>query len=280
MRLKKLTSLYPMSMLRRMLIKENEKFFLRQLRPTDVFIVGHPKSGNTWLTYMLAIVCYKDSWHRITLANLANYIPFMHGDDKGIVKYANLRDPRIFRNEQPVYPELYPKTIYMVRDPRSVLVSYYHHYRTVTNDIKTSFEVFVEDYLLHGYIRNFDANNSRWDKQVLEWIERTRKDERVMIVRYEDMVRDRKHVLKKVVEYTSIPCAGEDITLAVNRGGFEAMCADEENHGAESYPGEIGKRGRFIRQGKADGWQEEMPSDLAKRIENEFAEAMKGAGYL
>jgi hypothetical protein len=101
-----------------------------------------------------------------------------------------------------------------------------------------------------------------------------------MIVRYEDMVHDRRRVLKRVVEFAGIPCTEQDVALAVGRGSFEAMCADEEQHGAESYPGEIGQRGRFIRRGKAEGWLEEMPPNLVERIEYEFGQAMKEAGYL
>lgn len=256
------------------------QLFQQHLRFSDVFIVGHPKSGNTWLTYMLAILLYKDNHYHITLSNLAEYIPFIHGDDRAIASYSNLSEPRIFRNEQPVYPELYPKAIYVIRDPRAVLASYYHHYCTVTNDTKASLRGFVEDYLLHGHIKNFDTSVSRWDRQVLEWIGRSKENGRVIMIKYEDMVRDRKRVLKNVVAFADIPCTKEDIALAAARGGFETMRAVEEQYGAESYPGEIGQRGRFIRRGKAEGWLEEMPPNLVERIEYEFGQAMKEAGYL
>jgi hypothetical protein len=229
---------------------------------------------------MLAIVRQNDFEHRLTLSNIKEFIPYIHNDDGKISHFANLPDPRIFRTENPVYPESYPKAIYVVRDPRAVLVSFYHHYRTVINGCKMTLQAFVEEYLLHGYIRNFSPQLSRWDKQVLEWIRRSDQNERVMIVKYEDMAHDRRGVLEKVVKFVGIPCTEGNIALAAARGSFEAMRADEEQHGAESYPGKIGQRGRFIRRGKIDGWVGEMAPDLAEKIERVFTKAMKKAGYL
>jgi hypothetical protein len=57
------------------------------------------------------------------------------------------------------------------------------------------------------------------------------------------------------------------------------MRANEEQFGAESYPGEIGRRGRFIRRGKADGWRDELDGESIDRIVREFAPVMKLAGY-
>lgn len=259
---------------------QRKRTFRQHLRLSDVFIVGHPKSGNTWLAYMLAILFHEDYEHRVTLANIAAYIPFIHGHDNAIANYPDLPNPRIFRNEWPVYPELYPKTIYVVRDPRAVLVSYYYHYQAVTADSRKTLQAFVEEYLTQGQIRNFDTQSARWDRQVFEWIERTKKDGRVMIVRYEDMVHDRRDILKRVVKHIGVPCSEEDIALVTARGSFEAMRSDEEQHGAESYPGEMGKRGSFIRRGKADGWVEEMPRDLIEKIDQKFSRTMEKAGYL
>ena len=58
------------------------------------------------------------------------------------------------------------------------------------------------------------------------------------------------------------------------------MRADEDQHGAESYPGKIGERGKFIRKGKVDGWKEEMTSDIVMRIDDELSSEMKKFGYL
>ena len=57
------------------------------------------------------------------------------------------------------------------------------------------------------------------------------------------------------------------------------MRKDEQEHGAESYPGKIGKRGRFIRRGKVDGWKDEMSPSLVQEIEKELGKTMKVLGY-
>ena len=69
--------------------------FERALRPTDALLVGHPKSGNTWLAYMLAILLFPDREEDITLASVGDFVPFVHGHDHRIARYGHLADPRV-----------------------------------------------------------------------------------------------------------------------------------------------------------------------------------------
>lgn len=255
----------------------DRKLFLRHLRATDVFLVGHPKSGNTWLAYMLAIVLQDDP-AAVTLANVARFVPFVHGRDTGIAEHEALPDPRVFRNEKPEFGRLYPRTIYLVRDPRAVLASYFDMHRTMFPDRELTFQSFLDEYLRHGCIPSWERI-TRWDRQVGAWMTRAQRDDTVLIVRYEDMVLDREGTLRQVLEFSGIPYTGPRLEAAVTGGSFEAMRRSEERYGAESYPGEIGKRGRFIRRGKVDGWKDELDHDAVGRIAREFAPVMKRAGY-
>jgi len=257
----------------------DKRIFQHQLRKTDIFIVGHPKSGNTWLAYMLAIILNKDFNHHINLATIGDYVPVIHGRDSKIVNYRNLSNPRVFRNEFPIYPDRYPKTIYLIRDPRSILVSYYHMYDTLFDDSKMTMQAFVDEYLSYGYIRSWEPLE-RWDKQVLHWIKRANIDDRIMLVKYEDMVHDREGVLKEIVEFFEIPCTDKILDLTVYRGSFKSMKNNEKKHGAESYIDLIGKKGQFIRKGKVDGWKDSLDRSIIEQIENELGLAMRRVGYL
>ena|SRR5688572_3938578 len=121
--------------------------FLRALRPTDVFLVGHPKSGNTWVAYMLAILLRRDRDQVVNLVNVTSHVPFVHGRDHRIAWHATLPDPRVFRNEFPRYWEHYPKIVYLLRDPRAALVSLWHMYRTMFDERQLGLRSFVEQYL-------------------------------------------------------------------------------------------------------------------------------------
>jgi len=264
-----------------------ELLFRIYLRPTDVFLVGHPKSGNTWLAYMLGIILRGgDPRAQITVANIGDFIPGIHGDDLAILKHRALPDPRVFRNEFPTYPHLYPRTIYMVRDPRSVLVSYYHHYRVTTGDSEMTLEAFVAKYLADGPIVTWEPGLARWDAQVAEWTNRAR-EASVMLVTYEALHEDRHAVLERVTRFCGIPSPGDAIAAAVERGSFEAMRSEEAQWGAQAYllDGGQGYReapggtGWFFRQGRRDGWKNELSVNTRMAIEREFGPAMEALGY-
>lgn len=212
------------------------------------------------------------------MANVGSYVPVIHGQDSRIHKHEGLNSPRIFRNEYPVYPQLYPKTIYLVRDPRSVLVSYYQMYCIVNRKSPVSLRAFIGEYLDKGYIATFEPL-VRWDLQVGDWCARAQSNPSVLIVRYEDMVKDRGLALERAAQFVGIPYTPTQFAAVVEQSSFSAMKKDEELHGAESYLNVKEKRGNFIRRGKTDGWKEEMEPDLIVRVEEAFAPVMNALGY-
>ena len=58
----------------------DRQVFINHLRADDVFVVGHPKSGNTWVAYMLALLSYPDRQDQVTLSNIEAYIPLIPGE--------------------------------------------------------------------------------------------------------------------------------------------------------------------------------------------------------
>ncbi len=264
-----------------------EPRFLRSLRRTDVFLVGHPKSGNTWLAYMLAVFLSDDREGDVNLYNVGDHVPFVHGHDHAIAAHGHLPDPRVFRNEYPRYSRRYPGTLYLVRDPRAVLVSFWHMFVTMFDDRDMTLSRFID-----GYLSGADPFDSwhrhlgRWDRQVGAALRRAERGERMCVVRYEDLVHDREAALRRVAEFVEdVPAATSPgfearLSRAVARGSFEAMREVEGRHGAEAYAGRARGEGRFIRRGKTEGWKDEMDPADAARIEAAFGPVMKRAGYL
>lgn len=252
--------------------------FQRALRPDDAFLVGHPKSGNTWLAYMVAILIQGEAHDRVTLKNVAEFVPFVHGRDDKIRRYGNLPGPRLFRNENPQYPELYPRTIYLFRDPRAVLVSFWHMYQVMFDDHRLGLEEFIDQYMsMGGIFETWNSKLTRWDLQVVDYLRRAQTNNRILTVRYEDMILDRHACLERVAGFLSLRSDG--IEIASRRGSFDSMREVEEKFGAEAYEGKARGDGKFVRVGKVDGWREEMPAAVASRIEKEFGPAMQRAGY-
>jgi hypothetical protein len=248
------------------------------LRSDDVMFVGHPKSGNTWLAYMLAVLKNADTPRVVTTANVGDFIPIIHANDVRIAEYPDLPAPRIFRNEGPQFPESYPRTLYIVRDPRAVLVSYYHHCKHDTREADWQLDEFVGEMLEHGCIRRLEPHLLRWDRQVLAWHKR-QQSQKVHIVRYEDLKADCFGELGKVAEFIGLRTDPAALEIAVARGSFSSMRNQEKIYGAESFPGEKGNRGFFMRKGEVEGWRDELSDRNLATIETAFSQAMRVMGY-
>ena len=262
----------------RLALRRQNREMAAKFRPGDVMFVGHPKSGNTWMAYMLAVLHQRHDPETVTTATVGQFIPVIHARDADVDSFPKLATPRIFRNEGPQFPDVYPRTLYIVRDPRSALVSYYHHCKHDTGNQAWSLDDFVDEMLEYGCIRSLEPFLVRWDRQVLDWHERKSR-QAVHIVRYEDLKSDCLAELHKVASFCGLPTESTLLETAVRKGSFSEMRKQEVEHGAEAFPGEKGSRGFFMRKGEVEGWRDELSARSLKRIEEAFAPAMELTGY-
>src|SRR5881227_2930975 len=79
--------------------------------PDDVFLVSYPRSGNTWIRFLIGNLIYPND--PVTFANLEQRIPSIYTYPNHVLR----RLPRVLKSHE-VFDPRYPRVIYIVRDPR------------------------------------------------------------------------------------------------------------------------------------------------------------------
>ena len=148
--------------------------------PDDIFLVSFPKSGNTWTRFLLANLRYPEQ--PATFANIDRLVP----DPTGTTKrdFDRMPRPRIIKSHECFDPR-YPRVIYIVRDPRDVVVSQYHYHRKLRK--------IADDSPIENFVARFlagDLPHGSWGQNVSTWLATSEGNPSFLLLRYEDMVAD------------------------------------------------------------------------------------------
>ena len=113
--------------------RENRLVNKFSYRESDVFLISYPKSGSTWLRFILANIIALDINHkkrlRVDFSSVNQLIPALSLDAlKNGADYKNIPDPRLMRSHR-LYTPNFRNVIYLIRDGRDVITSYYYHYK-------------------------------------------------------------------------------------------------------------------------------------------------------
>jgi aryl sulfotransferase len=167
--------------------------------------------------------------------------------------------------------------LYMIRDPRDVAVSYAHHRgRTLEwtqqhlSDPTAAMSGDV-DRLLPQLRQRLGT----WSEHVRSWVDRPPFP--VEVVRYEDCAAAPVETFSRALRFADFaPVDEERVAQAVEHARFDRLRGAEEESGfTEQPPG----ADRFFRRGESGAWREELPAELAARIEADHGEVMARFGY-
>ena len=122
-----------------------------------MFLVSYPRSGNTWVRFLLANLLKEGSEVEIDFHNVHRYVPEINRNND-IIK--SLVPPRVIKSHA-LYQQSFPKVIYLVRDGRDVYVSYYY-YRLKQLDEGSTFS---------DFLRREDHFPSSWKDHIELWFE-------------------------------------------------------------------------------------------------------------
>ena len=226
----------------------------------DVFIVSYPKSGNTWLRFLLANLL-KLPGEEIDFHTVHRYIPEVGEEEDNSV---NVMRPRIMKSHACKISE-YPRIVYLIRDGRDVYVSYYFH-RLKQLPPDTTFKKFIE---------RQDHYPSTWGEHIESWLFRG-SNPNMLIVRYEDLFRDILNQLKRIVGFIGLELTERQLRIAIDNSSFEKMRRIELEKGRR-----FKDKGPdlFIRSGKPGDWKKYFGMEEKKIFKLRDGPTLNKLGY-
>src|SRR3984957_14230765 len=182
--------------------------------PDDIFLVSFPKSGNTWTRFLLANLRFPNE--PATWTNINRLIPDPTGTPKK--EFDRMPRPRIIKSHECFDPR-YPRVVYIVRDPRDVVVSQYHYHRKIRK--------IEDDSPIEKFVARFLAGETcphgSWGQNMGTWLSTSQGDPRFLLLRYEDLVADTARELAKVVAFLDFSVSAQQIAQAVERSSADNM---------------------------------------------------------
>lgn len=244
----------------------------RGLNSRDAFVASYPRSGSTWLRFLLLELLTRDDEAGFDSVN--QMIPDVGGqlgcppflDDGG----------RLIKTHE-AYRRDYRKAVYLVRDVRDVVISEYE-YENANERISEDFDAFVM-LSLKGRVNGYGA----WRDHVASWVDSPLAAEgRLLVVKFEEMKANTEDALAGILAFLGVNRDRAAIRQAIADNNLPRMKEKEDRAPQTSaYTREAGKgeQKRFIRSGSTGGWRSRLTPEQVRLIEREAGARLKSLGY-
>jgi estrone sulfotransferase len=208
------------------------KMQINEIRNSDLFLVSYPKSGNTWLRYIMATALKGRS--NFSFDELENIIPDVYVSKTKINSFVG---SRIIKSHDALFDQL-PAVIYIYRDYRDVLMSYFH-YAINTKEFTGTFKEFMRS----DFPTRFFGS---WSNHIKGAITAKKNGKKILILSYEDMLQNPELNISKILNFTQLKSdlSSQQIAELCN---FTNLQKNERDKG--SY---FGTDALFFRKGEAD----------------------------
>ena len=246
--------------------------------PDDVFLTSYPRSGNTWTRFLLGNLIYQDE--PVTFLNIEARVPEIYFNSDHRMR--DLPRPRILKSHECFQP-FYPNIIYIVRDPRDVAVSFYHHNLKAGN-IPDQYP--MDDFVNRFLGAEFDRKWGTWADHVQSWLLMRQHDPGFILLRYEDMKLDTEHELLRVADFLrqrslhDIDSRPQKLRRAIELSSPERMRKLEKEQGGEWVLTKSTRSDKpFVRSATAGKWKSVLSPASVMAIEKAWGSIMRELGY-
>ena len=285
------------------------------------WIASFPKSGNTLLRSILASLFFTDDG--VVDLNLLRKIPYVEDTSNlEFIKkinpkdYNNLHNPKILSNywgqmqsKQNINLKedfIFIKThhallkisnnsfttkentrgvIYVVRDPRDVVISMTNHYNiSVEKSIDTLFNENLclswqdTDNLYENRKKPLSLISS-WDKHFLSWNKYVF-DCPKLLIKFEDLVYDKRNTIKKIIDFFiknynfNFSNLDKKIENMISYSDFNHLKKTEQKIGFDEAVND-----NFFNKGTKDQWLDKLSDEQIFRIEKAYYNLLKQLNY-
>nr|KJB62903.1 hypothetical protein B456_009G443000 [Gossypium raimondii] len=253
-----------------------------QAQPTDVILCSSLRTGTAWLKSLtfatITRTLYNDSPTPLLSKLPHDVVPFM---EFKLAQFSTNRHLGIPLLATHLPYSFLPrsiidsgcKIIYICRDPKDTFVSLYHfiarHCKSQNAQpiqLDEAFELFYEGVSPYG---------PYWDHVLGYWKASLEHPDKLMFLKYEELVEDTVLYLKKTAEFMGVPenivqlCSFDNLSgLEVNKTGKH--CRGQGNWEMEN--------NIFFRKGKVGDWKNYLTTEMAQRLDQRTLQKLSGSG--
>lgn len=236
-----------------------------ETRETDILVVSYPKSGSHWLHEILCKLLYDEHTPKPLPRMEDCFMELL----SGMSALTKLPSPRILYTHLPVqylprkHLSMGGKTFHLVRDPRDVAVSSYHHFlseprfkKYFTRDWDQHLSEFMSGHCIYG----------EWCQYELQY-EHFAKTSNMMVLFYEEMKTDEEMATRKIADYLGLPCTQENAAEIARDCGISKVKERMKSHQSSF----------MFRKGQVGDWKNHFSADQEKQFSSLFQEKMMGS---
>ncbi|KYN41324.1 Sulfotransferase 4A1 [Trachymyrmex septentrionalis] len=274
-------------------IENGDKIYNFEIRPDDTWVVTYPRSGTTLMQELVWLVANDMNFDEAQRRTLSDRFPFIdmeilsdsqemltimsNKEKKNIDKYTvkfvqNQLSPRFIKSHLPL--ELLPtvinsdcKIIYVARNPKDVVVSYYN---------------FQKDYKLYQYQGTFEqfCNNFMdnhvhyspyWEHIKEAWAMRHKAN--LLFLFYEDLIKDLPAIIKTIAVFFDKAYSNEQIVKLMEHLKIENFRKNPMVN--QPSPRSVMEPKQFVRKGKVNAWKETFTPEIEEKFNKWIADNLK-----
>ena len=232
----------------------------------DIFLVSYPRSGNTWLRFVLASIIHNVP--NIDFELVEKYAPDLYMHDNGYLLTA--KRPRIIKSHEK-YNSAYPNVVYLCRDVRDVIISMYFYLKKQGDNL--GFDEYFNLFIAGKLFQHLNFGN--WSENVRSWLENKAN---ILFVKYEDMLTDSKGTICKILDYLHIDCDEQLAKDVITKYDFENMSRIEQNTVGVNYL-DKNKEIPFIRRGTRGQWKSFLDDRHVNIVKEKYGTLLTELGY-
>nr|QNH68007.1 sulfotransferase-like protein 4 [Brachionus rotundiformis] len=240
-----------------------------KVKNDDVFVVAYPKSGTTWTEEIVWLVENNLDFEKASTVSHTDRVLFL--DEKPLDQSEQALSPRVFKTHLtfeylPDQVETNAKVIYVMRNPKDMLVSFFHFAKWIkgfsfSGKFDAILDLFLQDKIIYGnwceHVNQFFANSN------------------VLFITFEDLIEEPFETTEKIASYLGKKLSNEQIQSLVEFTSFKQMrknssfCFQETDKNSEHNQLDL-----FFRKGEIGDWvnyfDEQMSSKLENKLKNEL----------
>ncbi|MFB6258244.1 MAG: sulfotransferase domain-containing protein [Flavobacteriales bacterium] len=209
-------------------------FLLSSLREKEVWVLSYPKCGRSWLKLMLCDMVYSEHPEKERIDDVSTNLLWKIDNRIPRICFAHDGNP-MYRTpeglEKDKSPYAHTHVIFLVRDPRDVLVSWYYEFKYRGHQ-----EAFNENWRVNSLSEMVHSERGGIATIIAyynSWIEASDVPRSFYLLKYEDLAEAPFPTLKGLLQQLGIDAYISDASVqkAIERNAFEAV-QERESQGA------------------------------------------------